>query len=343
MTPPKTPADSALELKLAFSTDAALRDQYVNNRGDMRFGLVLELLDQVAGDAAWKYVGEDKRGPLTLVTASADRIDLLKPVSMDKDMAMKAMVNHVGTSSMEVGVRVESGTERVASAYFTMVCLDDKLKPTPAPPLTLATELERERWQNAECRKQARLAARGSASAPPTPEEFALIHDLHRQRANGTLQGIPLACAQYTNLVHMYPQDKNLHNTVFGGYLMRIAYEHAWNVARLYSKERPLIACVDRIDFIKPVELGALVQMNAGVRHVGRTSMQVEVDLKSIDPAKGSSCLTNTCWFTFVARDSQGQPFELPKVYPETYEQALQYIEGRRKYLRNKGPKPGGC
>jgi acyl-CoA hydrolase len=336
----KTPADSALEQVLAFSTDAALRGQYVNNRGDVRFGLVLELLDGIAGPTARRHADADQKG-ITVVTAAVDRIDVIKPIRIDQDLTAKAMVNYAGTSSMEVGVRLESGSERVASAHFTMVALDGTLKPTPVPQLAPATDLEKQRWTAAEQRRQERLARRNAGREPLTPEEAAAVHNLRLQHQMGRLPGIPLASTERTSLTHMYPQNRNPHNTIFGGYLMRIAYEHAWNTAYLFSKQRPFIASVDSFQFIKPVELGALVELHAGVRHVGKTSMQVEVDLKTLDPAQGSSCLRNTCWFTFVARDSHGSPIELPKVYPDNPAEDILYMEGRRRYLAHKqGCKP---
>ena len=67
---------------------------------------------------------------------------------------------------MEIGVRAEtenllSGEVRhVASAYLTLVALDEKGRPKEVPPLVLATEHEERRNREARARRQTRLAER---------------------------------------------------------------------------------------------------------------------------------------------------------------------------------------
>jgi acyl-CoA hydrolase len=77
---------------------------------------------------------------------------------------VKATVNDAGTTSMEVGVRVEA--ENVAtgrcvhtsSAYLVFVALDAEGKPRPVPPVEPRTELERQRQREAKLRRENRLA-----------------------------------------------------------------------------------------------------------------------------------------------------------------------------------------
>jgi acyl-coenzyme A thioesterase 9 len=65
--------------------------------------------------------------PLTIVTASVDRIDLLSKLHIDRDMRMRGCVSHVGNSSMEVRIDVESLNPQtnqfdpLVLAHFTMV------------------------------------------------------------------------------------------------------------------------------------------------------------------------------------------------------------------------------
>jgi acyl-CoA hydrolase len=80
---------------------------------------------------------------------------------------VKASLNYVGTSSMEVGVRVETEDiltgERAhtSSAYLVFVALDkDTGKPREVPRLVAETPDEKRRMREALIRREARLARR---------------------------------------------------------------------------------------------------------------------------------------------------------------------------------------
>ena len=77
-----------------------------------------------------------------------------------------AQVNWVGTSSMEIGVRVEaqpwgSASDEplhVASAYVVFVAIDDDGRPRPVPTLVPENAEEERRLREAEIRRHHRLA-----------------------------------------------------------------------------------------------------------------------------------------------------------------------------------------
>ena len=81
-------------------------------------------------------------------------------------MILKASLNLVGRSSMEVGVRVEAENlltgevRHTASAYLTFVALDENGRPTKVPPLLVETDTEERRHCEAEIRRESRLAER---------------------------------------------------------------------------------------------------------------------------------------------------------------------------------------
>jgi acyl-CoA hydrolase len=82
-----------------------------------------------------------------------------------------ASVNHTGTSSMEVGIKVlaeEIRTQQVRhanSCFFTMVALDDDRKPVAVPPLAPKTAAERRRFATAELRRVLRSEYRARFEA----------------------------------------------------------------------------------------------------------------------------------------------------------------------------------
>src|SRR5262245_55446977 len=99
--------------------------QHANPAGNVHGGAVLQLIDQAAGVAAMRHCRR------RVVTARLDDMSFLRPVYIGNLLTIMAAVNHVGRTSMEVGVRAEAedlNTGRrwhVASAYLIFVALDD--------------------------------------------------------------------------------------------------------------------------------------------------------------------------------------------------------------------------
>ena len=98
-----------------------------------------------------------------MVTARIDELSFLAPVYVGHLVTASASVNHVGKSSMEVGVRVDSEdlltgkAAHVASAYLVFVAIDEHGRPVPLPPLLAETDDERRRMKAAEQRRALRL------------------------------------------------------------------------------------------------------------------------------------------------------------------------------------------
>ena len=128
-----------------------------NFAGNVPGGSVLKLLDQVAYACASRYASR------YVVTLSVDQVTFRQPIHVGELVTFLASVNHTGTSSMEVGVKViaeniqTQEVRHVNSCFFTMVAVDDQRKPVPVPPLRPFSEQEKRRYAAAELRKQMRL------------------------------------------------------------------------------------------------------------------------------------------------------------------------------------------
>jgi Acyl-CoA hydrolase len=131
-----------------------------NIAGLVHGGVVMKLVDTAAGLAAFKHA----RG--LCVTVSMDEMSFFASVHVGDTVTVKASVNDVGTTSLEIGVRVESeeletGTKtHTSSAYLVFVALDDEGKPRPVPPLIAETEEEQRRQREAKIRRETRIAHR---------------------------------------------------------------------------------------------------------------------------------------------------------------------------------------
>lgn len=104
-----------------------------------------------------------------VVTASIDALNFVAPVYVGWVVNLKAAVNYVARTSMEIGVRADAenptaGTMfHIASAYLTFVALDDFGKPMSVRPLILESQTDRRRHASAIVRRETRLQSRKSA------------------------------------------------------------------------------------------------------------------------------------------------------------------------------------
>ncbi len=123
-------------------------------------GVIMSWIDIAAAIAAQRH------SQRPVVTASIDALNFVAPVYVGWVVNLRASVNFVGKTSMEVGVRADAEnpmdgkTFHVASAYLTFVALDDYGKPMPIRPLKLVSEEDRRRNAAAVERKRIRLQNR---------------------------------------------------------------------------------------------------------------------------------------------------------------------------------------
>jgi len=148
----KRPSESEMTTaRLMMPTDA-------NVMGNVFGGAIMRYMDEIAAIVAWRHAGTN------VVTASIDRMNFYAPVYVGNLLILKAAVNYVGTTSMEIGVRIEAtdpstrkGTH-TSSCYLTYVALDAKGRPTPIPPLIVTTPQEKRRYEEALARRKLREA-----------------------------------------------------------------------------------------------------------------------------------------------------------------------------------------
>jgi uncharacterized protein (TIGR00369 family) len=151
-----------------------MNPQDANPAGNVHGGVIMKLIDTAAGAVAIRHARSNA------VTASIDRLDFFHPVFVGDFVTLRASLNFVGRTSMEVGVRVESenlmtGKRRhTSTAYLTYVALDGQGQPLPLPPMILETEEEKRRNREAKVRRETRLAEKAKEKQrKPEPDRSA--------------------------------------------------------------------------------------------------------------------------------------------------------------------------
>lgn len=116
------------------------------------------------------------------------------------------------------------------------------------------------------------------------------------------------------------PGLTNSHGTIFGGMLMQWI-DVAGAIAAARHAEGPVVtASMDRLHFLLPVRLGAVVIVQAQVNFAARTSMEVGVRVFVEDPRTRAREQATRAYLTFVAVDGGGRPRPVPPLVLETDE-----------------------
>ena len=142
--------------KHQLSMTVLMTPDMANFAGNVHGGTILKFLDQVAYACASRYAGR------YVVTLSVDQVMFRQPIHVGELVTFKASINHTGTSSMEVGIKVLAENIRTQelrhanSCFFTMVAVDDDRKPVAVPALVPANADEERRYAAALVRKQLR-------------------------------------------------------------------------------------------------------------------------------------------------------------------------------------------
>lgn len=146
-------------------TTQLMMPHHANGLGNVFGGVLLAMMDTTAGIAAIRHAR------LPCVTASVDRVDFREAVHIGDLVIMKASVNYVGRTSMEVGIRVETehlltGQRRhTNSCYLTFVAIDKTGKPVAVPSIKPETPDQLRRYEAAKQRRARRLQEREAEAA----------------------------------------------------------------------------------------------------------------------------------------------------------------------------------
>ncbi|QSX79897.1 acyl-CoA thioesterase [Lysobacter solisilvae] len=81
----------------------------------------------------------------------------------------------------------------------------------------------------------------------------------------------------------------------------------AFIAATRFARRTVVTARSEQVDFRVPVRQGQLVELVARVGEVGRSSMQVDVELYTEDPHAGTRHLCTSGRFVMIALDANGR------------------------------------
>jgi len=129
----------------------------------------------------------------------------------------------------------------------------------------------------------------------------------------------------------MVPTDANFTGNVFGGQILAEIDRVAYITATRHAKATCVTASFDRVDFVAPVHVGEVVDFDAALTFVGRSSMEVWVRVRAEALRGGGPQLVAAAFVTMVAVDDAGNPTAVPPLVLETAEERTRFEDGRRR------------
>jgi acyl-CoA hydrolase len=345
------PSETFHHHTLPLGNDQEMRRRFMvideHLQGNLRFGLLLEVLDKLAEETALDYVTRFHPNAL-VVTAAIDDIFVRHPADVTRDIIFHACINHVGRSSLVVGIRVEQPGEpvnHIASCHFTMVARSvssDNSVSVTLPPLVYLDDLEKKRATKAVASKEEYQRQQALQSEPSSREEFEILVKLHKAQEEqgmsvgrrvedeGCFRGYKADRLVTESWERMYPAKENVPRSIFGGYLIRRAFELSSICADLIAPDRTIIAAVTRINFIQPVRIGDTLHFTSRVVYTSGSFICVEASIERTSRDRSTKALSNSCFFTFVNVDSKLAHQPVPAIYPATYAEDARYLAARR-------------
>jgi len=132
------------------------------------------------------------------------------------------------------------------------------------------------------------------------------------------------------------PQQANPQGTAFGGAIVSWIDMVAAMAGQRHCGREVVTAEIDTLIFRHPVRIGDHVVLQAVVNYVGRSSMEVGVQVIREDPYTGEQIVATTAYLTLVALDENKKPAPVPPLLPQTQDEKRRYEEARLRVQTRK-------
>ena len=271
--------------------------------GQIHGGRMMEWIAQAGTLAASRLA----RGMVGL--GAMDDIDFLHPVKVGEIAILRAQVEYVGTSSLEVGVRVwaenvKTGRRAVTlNAHLVFVAMDeagrprpvaDKIEPQGAEEIALVAAA-RERRE----RRLARFAQR-EARLKETASD------------NGDIRW------KFESVRTTLPEDALFGDMMFAGKMLMQLDEAGGILSMRFCRGLVMTACLDAMDFYTPIFTHEVLTFQAGLNYVGTSSIETGVKVLAEKPQTGEVRHACTAYLTYVHLGEDLRPRPCHAFTPET-------------------------
>ncbi|HSG30709.1 MAG TPA: acyl-CoA thioesterase [Thermodesulfobacteriota bacterium] len=272
--------------------------EHANNYGTLHGGRLMNWI-MVLGSITSSRIAKG-----LIVLGTADSIDFLNPVRTGEVVLLNSWVEYIGTSSMEIGVKVESentstGEKKLTTfSHLAYVAIDENGSPKKVEnKISPADDDERKVYKDAKKRKAQRIER-----LKDTKPELKDIKYLKNYEW------------QIETIRVVLPEDAFYGNYLSVGKLMMDIDETGAILARKFTRGVVVTGSVDDVHFYEPIRVGELITLHARINYIGRSSMDIEVNVHTENlttAVKKHSC---TAYLNFVHISKEGRPKAIDKI-----------------------------
>ncbi|AEB94114.1 acyl-CoA thioesterase [Metallosphaera cuprina] len=275
---------------------------HTNHFGSLHGGIYMSWLIDTAGI----LMSSISQGNYLL--ASVDYLYLFRPARLGDILRVTAEAKASWSSSVEIEVRgcIKRGTNEELGAIGLMsyVAVDENGRPR-----SLSVKIEPD--QEAEKRRAKRLERKKKISGD-------------------TSELLPGMSFGRSYVRTIYPEHGFGNGILYAGKMYMMLDEALAIVAKLYSKGNTFTASAGSADFLVPVKIGDILEIQGAVEYTGNTSLDVGAKIFAINHFTGTRRLVSRTVFSFVSIDDQGKPRPISKLEPSSeYERSI--MENRIK------------
>ncbi len=245
-----------------------------------------------------------------VVLGAMDDIDFLHPVRVGQIAILRAQVEYVGTSSLEVGVRVwaenvQTGERAVTlNSHLVFVKVGDDVRPRPvADRIEPRDAAEVRLVEAARQRREQRLAR--------FAQKQARLADVATEPGEDVRW-------RFESARSVLPEDALFGDTMFVGKMLMAVDEAGGILSMRYCRGLVMTACLDAMDFYSPISTHEVVTFKAGINYVGTASLEVGVKVLAEVPWSGEVRHACTAFLTFVHLGLDLRPQPCPPFTPAT-------------------------
>jgi acyl-CoA hydrolase len=138
----------------------------------------------------------------------------------------------------------------------------------------------------------------------------------------------------------MLPEHANLLGNVHGGIIMKMVDEAGALCAIRHAQRPAVTVTIDSMTFHDPVRVGDVLCLHAHLNYVGRTSMEVAIEVIAEDPIHGTKTHTNSALAVYVALDDRGHPTAVPALKLTTDAEHANWEAGKARQALRRGKNP---
>jgi len=255
-----------------------------------------------------------------VVLGAMDDIDFLHPVRVGQIAILRAQVEYVGTSSLEVGVRVwaedvQSGARAVTlNSHLVFVRVGDDVRPRPVGETIAPADAAESALVDAARTRRAQRLARFAQRARRPAEVVEAEEDVRWR---------------FESARSVLPEDALFGDTMFVGKMLMAVDEAGGILSMRYCRGFVMTACLDAMDFYSPISTHEVVTFRAAINYVGTSSLEVGVKVLAEAPWSGEVRHACTAFLTFVHLGPDLRPRPCPPFTPATPTARRRWEEAR--------------